>query len=276
MPARVWPALAGLIAVLLIAVVALDRWQVRQGEVSLLEVSWSVARPRPPSAPAGDRSAPRVAVVVDQLGGRRDLFEPLRGLPAPVAVAVLPSLPQSAPTAREAARLGLDVLLDLPMEPYRYPELDPGPGALLMSMPAPVIAGTLRQHLDGLPGVVGVTNHMGSRLTEDRARMRAVLEVLASRRLFLVDGLASSLSVALDEAKRAGLRTARRQILIDPGRSADGDAARWDEVAPWAEGRSEAVVVVHAHPRTAALLGRYLTAWEERGIRVIPVSRLAR
>ena len=35
MPARVWTALAGLIAVLLIAVVGLDQWQSRRGEPSL-------------------------------------------------------------------------------------------------------------------------------------------------------------------------------------------------------------------------------------------------
>ena len=80
-----------------------------------------------------------------------------------------------------------------------------------MSMPHEEIRRLVSRHLETLPGVVGMTNYMGSRLTEDRARMRAVVEVLAARRLFLVDAYASNLSVAYDEAKSAGLRAARRQ-----------------------------------------------------------------
>src|SRR5206468_11827225 len=47
MPARVWHALAGLIVLLLAAVVGLDQWQARRGEASLFGASW----PRGPGAP---------------------------------------------------------------------------------------------------------------------------------------------------------------------------------------------------------------------------------
>ena len=77
MPARVWTALAGLIAVLLIAVVGLDQWQSRRGEASLFGLPWwsspapatpsrVPAAPRPrdplpaPPAPPAQVSAPRV------------------------------------------------------------------------------------------------------------------------------------------------------------------------------------------------------------------------
>src|SRR5262249_50700868 len=151
MPARVWTALAGLITVLLVAVVGLDQWQTRRGEVSLFGLPWR-ASPAPPapaaSAPVMPKSrelpppvpssglagAPRIAVIVDDLGARRDVFDGLREIRRPLTVAVLPGLPLSEWTAREATQSGMEVLLDLPMEPYRYPEVDPGPGALLMAM----------------------------------------------------------------------------------------------------------------------------------------------
>src|SRR5574341_1165876 len=151
MPARVWTALAGLIAVLLIAVVGLDQWQSRHGSASLFGLPWSSSPapampsrapaapkprdplPAPPALPALV-SAPRVAVIVDDLGARRDVFDPLRDIRRPLTVAILPGLPLSAWTAREAAQAGMEVILDLPMEPYRFPEVDPGPAALLMTM----------------------------------------------------------------------------------------------------------------------------------------------
>jgi uncharacterized protein len=287
MPARVWQALAGLIGLLLVAVVGLDQWQTRHGESSLFGLPWP-ARHEPRSAISGEphrlavelvslTRAPvgsRVAVIVDQIGERRDVFEALRDLGRPVTLALLP-LPAAASLAREASRSGMEILLDLPMEPYRYPQLDPGPGALLMSMPDEQIRRLVRRHLEALPGVVGMTNYMGSRLTEDRARMRAVVDVLAARRLFLVDAYASNLSVAYDEAKSAGLRAARRQSLIEAARGEAGERASWEEVAGWAERHGEVIVLAHGQPLTVRLLREYIPRWEARGLRLVPVSDLA-
>jgi polysaccharide deacetylase 2 family uncharacterized protein YibQ len=117
---------------------------------------------------------------------------------------------------------------------------------------------------------------MGSRLTEDRPRIRALLEVLAARRLFLVDAYTSSQSVAFDEARDKGVRAARRHILVDHARGEAGDRALWDQVAGWAERRGEVVVVAHGHPLTVRLLKEYVPRWEARGLRLVPVSQLAR
>ncbi len=286
MPARVWHALAGLIVLLLAAVVGLDQWQARRGEASLFGVSWPRgpggqaprAEPRRPSlgepALSSARGGPRVAVIVDEMGGRRDVFESLRELARPVTLAFLPGLPLSPSMAREASRSGMEALLDLPMEPYRYPQMHPGPGALLMSTPHDEIRRLVGRHLEALPGVVGVTNHMGSRLTEDRARMRALLEVLAARRLFLVDAYTSNLSVAYDEARELGLRAARRQIAVDSDRGDEAERADWGEVAAWAERRGEVIVIAHGRPLTARLLREHIARWEARGLRVVPVSEL--
>ncbi len=285
MPARVWHALAGLIVLLLAAVVGLDQWQARRGEASLFGVSWprgsggSPPRAEPwPSlgepALSSPRGGPRVAVIVDEMGGRRDVFDSLRELARPVTLAFLPGLPLSPSMARESSRSGMEALLDLPMEPYRYPQMDPGPGALLMATPHDEIRRLVGRHLEALPGVVGVTNHMGSRLTEDRARMRTLLEVLAARRLFLVDAYTSNLSVAYDEARELGLRAARRQIAVDSDRGDEAERADWGEVAAWAERRGEVIVIAHGRPLTARLLREHIARWEARGLRVVPVSEL--
>jgi polysaccharide deacetylase 2 family uncharacterized protein YibQ len=213
-----------------------------------------------------------VAVIVDDLGSQRDILDGLREIRRSLTVAVLPGRPLSAALAREAARAGMEVLLGLPMEPYRYPAVDPGPGTLLMSMPPAEIQQVVGSHLESVGPAVGVVNRMGSRLTEDRTRMRAMVEILAARRLILVDAYTSSQSVAFDEARDAGVRAARRQILVDQA----GDRIRWDEVAGWAERRGEVIVVAHGHALTARLLKEYVPRWEARGLRLVPVSQLAR
>ena len=282
MPTRVWRALVGMIVVLVAAVVGLDQWQARRGEASLFQVSWS-SRGSERLALDGDvsparepaRGAPRVAVIVDEMGSRRDVFESLRDLGRPVSVALLPGLPHTQTIAREASLRGMEVLLDLPMEPYRYPQVDPGPGAVLMSTPLAEIRRLVGRHLEGLPGVVGVTNHMGSRLTEHRAHMREILSVLAARRLFLVDAYVSNLSVAYDEARAMGVRAARRQIAVESTRGESAERVSWSEVGTWTARRADVVVIAHGHPTTARLLHEYIPRWESMGARVVPVSELA-
>jgi polysaccharide deacetylase 2 family uncharacterized protein YibQ len=285
----VWQALAGLIALLSLAVLGLDQWQARHGESSLFGLSrpaidaappaagLALRRPRAQPVSLSDVSAggARVAVIVNQLGARRDVLEALRELARPITVA-LPPESSSTAIAREAARSGLEVLLNLPMEPYGYPKLDPGPGTLLMSMPQSEIRRVVARQLDSLPGVVGVTTYMGSKLTEDRAQMHTVLEVLAARNLFLIDAFTSNLSIAYDEAKIVGVRAARRQMLIDATRGESGERAGWDEVAGWAERRGEVIVLAPALPMTARLLREYIARWEARGVRVVQASELVR
>jgi len=285
MPTGVWKALAGIIVALLVAVVALDQWQARQGEPSLLGFSLfaaaPAAAPRPlppplPPAPPPAAGASRLAVIVDGLGSRRDVFDLLKDIGRPLSVAVLPDLPLSQWIAAEGARLGLEVLLDLPMEPYRYPEMDPGPGALMMAMAPETAARLVGKHLAALPAVVGVTSHMGSRMTEDRARMRAVLEPLRSRRLLFVDARTSNLSVAYEEAKALGLRAGRRQVTIDAAGGEDALRARWEEAGRLAADRGEAIALAHGHPLTISLLREYIPRWEAAGVRMVPVSHVVR
>jgi uncharacterized protein len=216
-----------------------------------------------------------VAVIVDELGSRREALESLRNLGRPVAVAILPGRSHSQAIAREASVQGMEILLDLPMEPYRYPQVDPGPGAVLMSTPQGEIRRLVARHLETLPGVVGVTNHMGSRLTEDRAHMRAILSELAARRLFLVDAYASNLSVAYDEARAMGVRAARRQIAVEQNRGEGAERASWSEVTTWTGRHGEAIVIAHGQPRTLRLLQEYIPRWEAAGLKLVPVSELA-
>jgi polysaccharide deacetylase 2 family uncharacterized protein YibQ len=63
---------------------------------------------------------------------------------------------------------------------------------------------------------------------------------------------------------------------VDHAGGEAGDRARWEEVPGWAERRGEVVVVAHGHPQTVRLLKEYVPRWEARGLRLVPVSQLAR
>jgi len=284
----VWLLVVVLVLALAVGVLVMDRRQVRRGTPSLFAVPWgqessrevTVARPRSADATEGsgrrgpEGSTGRIAVIVDEVGARLDVFEQVMALGRPLSVAVLPELPLSRRIAREALRAGLEVLLQLPLEPYRFPEVDPGPGVLLLSMSPAEVTRRTRQHLASLPGIAGVSTHMGSRFTEDRARMRALLGAVQGEGRFFVDGLTTHRSVGYDLARALGLPAARRQVLLDPEESEATARTRLLDVERWAERRGSVIAIGHGRLLTVRLLAEAVSRWEARGLRLVPVSRL--
>jgi len=285
-----WLVLAATAVALGAGALVLDWHQARRGAGSLVGLPWPAstggAPPRgtpsagPPATaarPEVDRGSTRgrIAVIVDELGGRADVFERLVALGRPVTLAVLPELPLSRRIVREAGRAGLEVLIQLPLEPYRFPEVDPGPGVLLTSMAPEEVTRQTRRELQSLPGAVGVVTGMGSRFTEDRARMRALLEpVFLQGSLFFVDSLTTHRSVAYDLARVLGIPAARRQVFLDPDDSEATARARLGAVERWADERGSVIAIGHGRLLTVRLLEEALPRWERQGYRLVPVSAL--
>jgi polysaccharide deacetylase 2 family uncharacterized protein YibQ len=270
-----WIVVGALVAVLGAGVLWLDWRQTQRGATSVLGLPWpdrSGATVR--DGPARPRGPARIAVIVDELGGRADVVSRLLALGRPVTLAVLPGLPLSRQIARDGTRAGLEVLVQLPLEPYRFPEDDPGPGVLTVGMSTDEITRRTRAHLAGIPGAAGVATRMGSRFTEDRARMRAVLEPVFLGGLYFVDSLTTPRSVGYDLARVLGIPAARRQVFLDPEESEASARARFAEAEQWAERRGSVVAIAHGRLLTVRLLEEAMPRWEARGLRLVPVSTL--
>src|SRR5262249_35987293 len=113
-------------------------------------------------------------------------------------------------------------------------------------------------------------------LTEDRDSMRAVVEALAARHVFLVDAFTSNLSVAYDEARGQGLPAARRQLAIGGARGEAAERAGWAQVEEWGASRGDVRVIAAAQAATAPLLREFIPRWEAKGLRLVPVSEVVR
>jgi polysaccharide deacetylase 2 family uncharacterized protein YibQ len=292
MPRVVWVVVAVVVLATVAGILALDRRQAQRGAASLFALPWSrsrvtgaapasgsggarvgaAAEPRPGRTHRPEPTPRRIALLIDELGARADVFDAVLALGRPVTVGVLPELPLSRRIAWEAARAGLEVALELPLEPYRFPAVDPGPGVLLVSMAPEDVSRRTRRFLASLPGAAGVTTGMGSRFTEDRVRMRAVLEAMRGEGRYFVDGMTSGWSVGFDEARTLGVPTARRQVLLDPEEDEATVRERLDAAEHWASRRGAVLAVAHGRRLTLRLLAEALPRWEAHGLRVVPVS----
>jgi hypothetical protein len=212
--------------------------------------------------------------VIDDLGNDAAAVERIARWPYAVTGAVLPELPGSAAAARRLARSGKEVLLHLPMEPKGFPEVRPGPGAVLRSQSEEEIVRTLAGDLDTVPGAIGVNNHMGSAATADARVMRAIMGALARRGLFFLDSRTTDATVAQEVGREVSLPVASRRVFLDGLATGEGIERQFSELMRRAQEEGSAVAIGHPHPQTLAVLERELPRLTRRGVRLVKVSEL--
>lgn len=227
--------------------------------------------PPPPPLPRG-----QLAIVIDDLGHNLNgLTRRALALPGPVTFAVLPDLQHSARALTEIRRAGQSAFLHLPMEPDAGTGYEAGEPQVRVGIAAAEVRAIVEACLDGLPGVVGVNNHMGSAATRSRPEMVAVMEVLAVRGLPFLDSQTTSQSVAHVAAAAAGVPTLRNDIFLDAD---DADQAlvreRLDYLVRKARQRGWAVGIGHVNEATVAALEAFLPTLAGGDVELVAVADL--
>jgi len=207
----------------------------------------------PPQPQAGG-TRPKVVLVIDDFGMSMAQARCFLDLDLPLAYSILPFQAHSRDVARLANDKGRLVMLHLPMQPAGFPEVDPGPGALLVSMDRSTIEQRVREAVNEVPFIRGVNNHMGSRFTEDRERMGWVLEVIKAYQLFYLDSWTSSRSKALSEARRLGLPSAKRTTFLDNIQEPDAVRIQLRKLVARARRHGWAIGIGHPYPVTCQVL----------------------
>ncbi|MEM9555853.1 MAG: divergent polysaccharide deacetylase family protein [Acidobacteriota bacterium] len=220
-------------------------------------------------APGG---APRIAIIIDDLGRSIGQVDELASLGVPLTFSVLPFEVRTAEVVERLRLLDVEYLCHLPMEALGG--VDAGPGSLRASMsPDDLRAATLRA-LEAVPGAQGANNHMGSAVVGDAEAMRTILRVLDERGIFFVDSRTSAQTVGYTVARSLGLASAERQVFLDNDRDPERIRAQFRELLDVAQRRGGAVAIAHPYPETIATLREELPAARAAGVELVPVSRL--
>jgi len=225
------------------------------------------------SGTPGPSAAPRLAIILDDLGSDRAAAEAIFALPYPLTVSVLPNHAHSAEIASEAHRRGYQVMLHLPMqsianETPEARELRPG-------MQATEVSGLVGEFLQNVPGVVGVNNHQGSEATADTELMDELMPVLRDRRLFYVDSRTTAATVAFDTARSFGVRSAFRNVpFLDDVAEVAAVHKQLELALRGAREKGEAISIGHPHPATIQALREFLPRAQANGVRLVFASDL--
>ncbi len=237
------------------------------------------AAPKQPEGPAllgGVRpeKTVMVAIVIDDLGQDLKPAKEILSLPGSITCAIMPGLAQSKKIAELARQNRREVLLHLPMEPKNR-NMKTSPGTLRSDMTPNDFLSAISDDVASVPGAVGINNHEGSALTENKEAMKFLMGEIQARNLFFLDSLTSPKSVAYATAKEFGIKAAKRDVFLDNESDSAGYIGRQlDELASIAKEHGRAIGIGHPHPATIAALRKWIATAPEQGIEIVPVSRL--
>ena len=179
----------------------------------------------------------------------------------------------AAMIAQAADAKGLEVMLHLPMEPEEYPRVDPGPGALLTSMSPDELIRQLTEDIQAVPGVKGVNNHMGSKMTAVSSQMYQVFSILKKEGLFFIDSRTTVNTLCKPSARLLQVPFAERDVFLDHVTTADFVRKQLNELMEKAERNGSAIGIGHPHEVTIQVLDEMLPELKER-VHIVPASRL--
>jgi polysaccharide deacetylase 2 family uncharacterized protein YibQ len=215
------------------------------------------------------QEVPAIIVIIDDLG-YRETDNAVFALPIEVGLSILPHTPFAQKFSRLAEQQQRDVMLHLPMEAMTH-EVPLGPDALTADMYPSAIAQTLTYALQSVPNAIGVNNHMGSLLTQQKLPMTALMNEIKQHQLFFIDSRTSSDSLAQSIATAKHVPNDRRHVFIDHLHTQEFMQQQFERLIHIAKTQGTAIGIAHPHPETIVFLHQALATLHQQGVKLRPL-----
>ena len=170
---------------------------------------------RPKAKTTVNMDKTKVAIIIDDFGNGSAGTEEMLDLPIKFTGAVMPYMPKSVEEENLLISKGKEVILHQPMEAHTGQRSWLGETPILGNMSIGEVRETFTKNADQLKNAIGFNNHMGSLITEDREKMKAVLEIAKERGWFYIDSVTTGKSVAGEVAKEVGIPYGKRDVFLD-------------------------------------------------------------
>ncbi|MFZ2468248.1 MAG: divergent polysaccharide deacetylase family protein, partial [Parvibaculum sedimenti] len=232
--------------------------------------AWKVyARP----LPKGLAEGPRVAIVVSGMGiSESATAHAIETLPPEVTLSFAPYGAKLQDWIDKARAAGHEVLLELPMEPFGYPQNDPGPYTLLTNLQPPENISRLEWQMSRFTGYAGVMNYQGARFTSTAAALSPILSALKGRGLMYVDNGTSQRSLVPKLGGEIGLPVAQGTRMVDPVQNPDVIKQSLSMLEDGAKQSGLAVGIASAFPVTVDEVAHWAKGLKAKGVVLVPVT----
>jgi uncharacterized protein len=216
---------------------------------------------------------PVVAILIGGLGvGAAKTTDAIMRLPPAVTLAFTPYGADPGKLAERARAQRHEIFLQIPMEPYDFPDNDPGPQTLLTSLTADQNMDRLYWHLSRMQGYAGLTNFMGARFVATEPAMQPIIREAAKRGLGFFDDGSSPRSIAPQAAAGAAMPFGKGDIAIDAVPTPAEIDRALNKLESMARERGTAVGTASALPVSIERIGAWTKTLSDRGILLVPLT----
>ncbi len=216
---------------------------------------------------------PTVSIVIGGLGvGAAKTTDAIMKLPAAVTLAFTPYGSDPGKLAERARAQRHEILLQIPMEPYDYPDNDPGPQTLLATLGPEENLDRLYWHLGRLQGYAGIANFMGARFVATDTAMGPIIREAAKRGLAYFDDGAAPRSMAAALAGGQAMPFAKGDIAIDAVPTSAEIDRMLAKLESLARDRGFAVGTASALPISIERIGAWIKTLDAHGVMLVPLT----
>ncbi|KRR26244.1 polysaccharide deacetylase [Bradyrhizobium lablabi] len=216
---------------------------------------------------------PVIAIVVGGLGvGAAKTTDAIMKLPPAVTLAFTPYGADPTKLAERARAQRHEILLQVPMEPFDYPDNDPGPQTLLTTLTSEQNIDRLYWHLSRFQGYAGIANFMGARFTATDTVMQPIIREAAKRGLGYLDDGSSPRSAAGSLTATQSMPFAKADFTIDAVPTSAEIDRTLVKLETLAKERGTAVGVASALPISIERLAAWIKTLDSRGIMLVPLT----
>lgn len=218
----------------------------------------------------------RVAIIVGGLGlSQTGTQNAIRQLPEEVTLGFAASGNSLQRWMQEARRSGHEILLQVPFEPFDYPDNDPGGDTLLTSLSAEKNLANLHKAMGKITNYTGVMNYLGGRFLADTNAMDPVMKDIAARGLLFLDDGTAARSLSQQYAKALNMPAAVADVQLDQEVDEKAILGKLDELERIARRNGSAIGVASAFDESVAAITQWSEEASMRGIEIVGVSVLA-
>lgn len=216
---------------------------------------------------------PKIAIVIDDVGMNLKQSMAAIALDPAVTLAFLPYAESVKELAAKAKANGNEIIIHTPMEAMSS-TVPLGSMALRSDMESKAFAAEFNKISNSFEGYVGINNHMGSKLTQDKVAMAQLMGELKNRNLFFLDSKTIATSVAAESASKAGVPFAVRDVFLDHEETPEFTANALAKLERIARESGQAIAIGHPKEITMAALQAWIPTLEAKGFELVPVSAL--
>lgn len=220
-----------------------------------------------------------IAIILDDVGWNPDIVAQVKKIPIPLTLAILPDSPFGLKIARQlSGSPNIELFLHIPLEPEKTnTESLLSEDFLSVLMDNEELKNRFNKYLEKFsPYIVGVNNHMGSKFTKNQEKMEVLLKEIKEKKLVYIDSLTTEKSFGYIEAKKMGIKTARRDVFLDNSTVREEIIQNLLKAGEIAKNRGTAVAIGHARTNTLKVLEEKIPEMLKDGYRFIPATKITR